>query len=81
LSEFEKSRWADSELSRDYRDESNFFLPFRSQFIEVVKSFYGHFVSQNPTPRILDLGCGDGLFIQELSKSFNPLNVTLNEMD
>lgn len=77
MSEFEQSRWADSEFSQGFRDDANFFLPFRSQFVEVVKSLYGHFVSQNPTPRILDLGCGDGLFVQELSKSFEPLEVTL----
>jgi len=27
--------------------------------------------------RILDLGCGDGLFVQELLKSFSPKSVTL----
>lgn len=77
MSEFENSRWADSEFSQGYRDESNFFLPFRSQFIEVVKSLYGHFVSSTPAPRILDLGCGDGLFVQELLKSFKPQKAVL----
>jgi tRNA (cmo5U34)-methyltransferase len=77
MSKFEKSRWADNKFSQGYRDDANVFLPFRSQFIEVSKSLYGHFISENPKAKVLDLGCGDGLFIQELSKSFKLAKVTL----
>ena len=77
MSKFEKSRWANSEFSQGYRDEANIFLPFRGLFIEVSKSLYGHFISENPLAKVLDLGCGDGLFIQELTKSFKPSQVTL----
>ena len=84
MSKFEKSRWAGSEFSQNYRDEANIYLPFRSQFVEITKSFYEYFISQNTEARVLDLGCGDGLFIQELLKSFTPAKVTLvdgsNEM-
>lgn len=74
---FEKSRWADSEFSQNYRDDANIYLPFRRQFIEVTKSLYAHFIDANIDARILDLGCGDGLFVQELLKSFSPASVTL----
>ncbi|NOY70054.1 MAG: class I SAM-dependent methyltransferase [Deltaproteobacteria bacterium] len=77
MSKFKKSRWADSEFSQGYRDDADVYLPCRGQFIEVSISLYGHFVSQNPAAKVLDLGCGDGLFIQELSKSFKPSKVTL----
>ena len=77
MSKFEKSRWVDSEFSQGYRDDANMFLPFRGQFIEVSKSLYGHFISQKSKAKVLDLGCGDGLFIQELSKSYKPAKVTL----
>jgi len=77
MSKFEKSRWADSEFSQGYRDDAHIYLPFRDQFIEVSKSLYRHFISQNSAARVLDLGCGDGLFIQELSKSFKLSQVTL----
>jgi len=77
MSKFEESRWADSEFSQGFRDDANIFLPFRSQFLEVSKSLYGHFIAQNPGAKVLDLGCGDGLFIQKLSGSFNPTKVTL----
>jgi tRNA (cmo5U34)-methyltransferase len=77
MSKFKKSRWANSEFSQNYRDDADIYLPFRSQFIEVSKSLYGYFISRNSKAKVLDLGCGDGLFIQELSKSFRPAKVTL----
>jgi tRNA (cmo5U34)-methyltransferase len=77
MSEFKKSRWVDNQFSQNYRDDAGIYLPFRSIFIEVSKSLYRYFISQKDKPKVLDLGCGDGLFAQELSKSFKPLNVTL----
>ena len=77
MSKFEKSRWADSEFSQNFRDEADVYLPLRRQFIEVTKSLYAYFIDVNIEAKILDLGCGDGLFIQELLKSFSPANVTL----
>ena len=84
MTTFDESRWAESDFSQNYRDAANIFLPFRSQFIEITKSFFGHYVSQNSNAKVLDLGCGDGLFVQELLKSFTPAEVRLvdgsNEM-
>lgn len=77
MTQFEKSRWADSEFSQNFRDEADVYLPFRRQFIEVTKSLYEYFIDVNIEAKILDLGCGDGLFIQELLKSFSPASVTL----
>jgi tRNA (cmo5U34)-methyltransferase len=84
MTQFQTSRWAENEFSQSYRDAANIFLPFRSQFIEITKSFFEHFISQNAQAKVLDLGCGYGLFIQELLKSFTPAKVRLvdgsNEM-
>jgi len=77
MSKFEKSRWAESDFSKNYRDDANIYLPYRSQFIEIAESIYEHFISQNLEAKVLDLGCGDGLFIQELLKSFTPAEVVL----
>ena len=77
MSKFEKSRWAESEFSQNYRDEANVYLPFRSQFIKTTKSLFSHFIDSNAKAKVLDLGCGDGLFIQELLKAFTPAGVTL----
>ena len=84
MTQFEKSRWAESDFSKNYRDAANIFLPFRSQFIDITKTIFEHYISQNSNAKVLDLGCGDGLFIQELLKSFTPVKVRLvdgsNEM-
>ena len=77
MAKFEKSRWADTEFSQNYRDDASIFLPFRRQFIEITKSLYGYFVNPKIEVRVLDLGCGDGLFVQELLKSFSPKSVTM----
>lgn len=77
MSKFAKSRWSDSQFSQNYRDEADVYLPFRQQFIDITKSLYGHFLKGNSTVSVLDLGCGDGLFIQELLKTFSPTRLTL----
>lgn len=77
MTQFETSRWAESEFSQNYRDAANIFLPFRGQFIEIAKSLFAHFLGQNRQAKVLDLGCGDGLFIQELLHSLSPAKVQL----
>jgi tRNA (cmo5U34)-methyltransferase len=78
MSKFEKTQWIESEFTQNYRDDAKIYLPFRSQFIFVTKSIYSYFNNVKSTDaKILDLGCGDGLFIQEFLKSFSPLSVTL----
>jgi len=77
MSKFDDSLWADTQFSRSFREDADIFLPFRRQFIEVAKSIYEHFIPPDTEAGILDLGCGDGLFIQELLKSFSPGNITL----
>lgn len=77
VANFEESRWAHSDFSQDYRDNSNQYLPFRRQFIEVAKLGYDYWISKNSEARVLDLGCGDGLFIYELAKASPFLNATL----
>ena len=78
MSKFEKTQWIESDFTKNYRDDASIYLPFRSQFIVVTKSIYSYLINVKSTEaKILDLGCGDGLFIQEFLKSFSPLSVTL----
>jgi len=77
MAEFDQSRWADDGFSGDYRDEADIYLPRRRHFMDMALSFYGHFISGNRAARILDLGCGDGLFIRQLLQSFAPAEITL----
>lgn len=78
MARFEKSRWADEKFSRNYRDEAEIYLPFRRQFMAMAASFFGHFqAARAGAARVLDLGCGDGLFMAELCRSFSPAEATL----
>lgn len=77
MPQFGESRWADSEFAQSYRNEAEIFLPLRSRFIQAVASFYAHFFPADTASAILDLGCGDGLFVQEFLKSFTPAKVRL----
>ena len=69
MSDFDSSQWADSEFSQEYRKYANDYLPDRFKLIEIVKSFFRHFIHEVDAPRVLDLGCGDGLVVHELLKS------------
>jgi len=77
MSKFEETKWADSRFSKSYRDDADIYIPFRSQCIEITELLYRQFISQKTEASILDLGCGDGLFIQVLLKSFTPAKVML----
>jgi tRNA (cmo5U34)-methyltransferase len=77
MTQFDQSRWADREFSQNFRDKADIYLPFRRQFIAATKTYYKHFIAPNPDISILDLGCGDGLFIQELLQSFTPAKIVL----
>jgi tRNA (cmo5U34)-methyltransferase len=69
MAQFETSRWADAQFSQDYRDDAEIYLPYRNNFFMVAKSYFDFFLSHKKQPNVLDLGCGDGRFIQELLRS------------
>ena len=77
MSEFEKTRWADSDFSKLYRDAADIFMPFRRRFFETTKSLYSFFFNNQAHIRILDIGCGDGFFAEEMLKTHSPESITL----
>jgi tRNA (cmo5U34)-methyltransferase len=77
MADFDSSQWADSEFSQEYRKYANDYLPDRFKLIEIVISFFRHFIHKVDAPRVLDLGCGDGLVVHELLKSDDRIRATL----
>lgn len=75
--DFDQSRWADSKFSQAYRAEADSYIPWRRLFMDSAISLHQFFLSQKNRPQVLDLGCGDGLFIEELLKSAPALEVVL----
>ncbi len=79
MAEFEKTRWADSEFSQKYRDGADIYMPFRQRFVDVTKSLFSFLFKNRSGLRVLDLGCGDGFFAEELLRSFSPAAVILTD--
>ena len=63
MTEFNKSQWAKAEFTQEYRDNADVYVVERRRLLEILKSFYRHFIGNKTENKILDLGCGDGIVI------------------
>ena len=52
--------WNQPEYAREYRDESDYYIPHRAIIIHLVGSYASAFMGSLPRPKLMDLGCGDG---------------------
>jgi tRNA (cmo5U34)-methyltransferase len=77
MTSFDNSRWSDSRFAQEYRDQADGYVPERRKLIEIAQSVYRYFVRSSQPRRILDLGCGDGLMVQELLKVDDSIDATL----
>src|SRR3990172_2463957 len=77
MTEFNKSQWAKPKFSQEYRDSADVYIVERKRLLEILKSFYKHFIGNKPNNNILDLGCGDGIVIYELLKIDDSIEATL----
>jgi tRNA (cmo5U34)-methyltransferase len=77
MSDFDNSRWSDSRFAQEYRDQADGYVPERHSLIGIAQSLYSHLVKANQPCRMLDLGCGDGLMVQELLKVDDSIDATL----
>jgi tRNA (cmo5U34)-methyltransferase len=77
MSNFDNSHWSDSSFAQEYRDQADSYVPERRRLIEIAQSLYRHLIRGDQPRRILDLGCGDGLMVQELLKVDAGIDATL----
>ncbi len=77
MREFTDSHWSDSKFSQGYRDSADDFIPERRKLLEITRFLYSHFMSGQNGRSVLDLGCGDGLFVQELLRIDPEMEATL----
>jgi tRNA (cmo5U34)-methyltransferase len=77
MPDFDRSRWSDSRFAQEYRNQADDYVPERRCLIEIAQSLYRHMVKSSQPCRILDLGCGDGLMVQELLKVDASISATL----
>jgi tRNA (cmo5U34)-methyltransferase len=77
MTEFDKSQWMKPQFTQAYREEADVYIVERRRLLEMLRSFYGHFLGNKPGNRVLDLGSGDGIVIAELLKIGTVIDATL----
>ncbi len=77
MPDFDNSRWSDGSFAQEYREQADGYIPERRSLIEITQSLYKHLAGGKQPRRMLDLGCGDGLMVQELLKMDAGMDATL----
>jgi tRNA (cmo5U34)-methyltransferase len=77
MTEFNDSRWSDGSFSKGYRDSADDFIPERRKLVEMTQFLLRYFRDRRTGNSVLDLGCGDGLFVHELFNCNPDLEATL----
>ncbi len=77
MTEFDTSNWAKPEFSRGYRENADVFILDRRRMLDVLQSFYGHFVKDGASKKVLDLGCGDGIVAAVIADADPMISATL----
>jgi tRNA (cmo5U34)-methyltransferase len=77
MSDFAKTNWARPEFSRGYRDNADVFILDRRRMLDILQSFYAHFVKNGTRIKMLDLGCGDGIITEVVARIDPSISATL----
>ena len=70
MTDFNRTQWTDKEFLRDYLEDSDIYLPYRAEFLEMAKFIFERFGESPDTCSICDLGCGDGKFFELFLSSY-----------
>jgi len=74
---FGDSSWAKEDFSKKYLERADIYIVERRKMFRIVASFFGHFFEGRTGISLLDLGCGDGVFTEELLKIDDRISATL----
>jgi tRNA (cmo5U34)-methyltransferase len=77
MTEFDKTQWVENGVSHQYLEIADIEVVERRRLLEILKSFYRHYLGDKQQTRVLDLGCGDGILIHELLKIDGTISATL----
>lgn len=77
MTEFNKSQWAKLKFTQEYRESADFYIIERKRLLEILSSFYRHFIGNKSNNNVLDLGCGDGIVTHELLRVDDSIIATL----
>jgi tRNA (cmo5U34)-methyltransferase len=77
MTEFSQTNWAEDRFAQEYRDNAEIYIMERTRLLNILKSFYRHFLKNKKKKNILDLGCGDGIITHEILKVDSAISATL----
>ncbi len=77
MSDFDRSNWAKTEFTENYRDGADVFIVERKRMLDILRSFYRHFVRDGSRKSLLDLGCGDGIVTAVIADADPAIEATL----
>lgn len=70
-------QWADRKFADNYLQIADIMVVGRKRSLEMLKSFYRHFLENSKPNTILDLGCGDGILTYELLQIDDSISAVL----
>ena len=77
MAEFNRTRWADNEFAKEYRDNADIFIVERQRMSGIMASFYRYFIAGKSKTELLDLGCGDGILTERILENNGNVSATL----
>ncbi len=77
MTDFNKTRWADQEFAKQYRDNADIYIVERQRMFGIMRSLFSHFFPGKKNIRVLDLGCGDGIVTRNILDVDNSISATL----
>lgn len=79
MTKFEETKWSAEDYAADYLDKVDAIIPQRPKLLELLSSFYRHFLGDGTKRNVVELGCGDGAFTEALIKLELPIEATLTD--
>jgi tRNA (cmo5U34)-methyltransferase len=77
MTELDNIGWQDKELAYRYLEGADTYVVERQRFLEIICSYYKYFLGDKEQHLVLDLGCGDGIVVDELLKVDGSIRATL----
>jgi tRNA (cmo5U34)-methyltransferase len=77
MADFNKTQWSNDDYVREYLNKVDAIIPQRQHLLELMGSFFRHFMADEKAPAFLELGCGDGAFTEALLTSNKQSRATL----